>query len=245
MHRMRCDFAKVGLTLALAAFLSQPSTTRADLLRPNATQSFPDLSSDIVGTQTYAFNPTTQTGLFQVQNSPAVLALGPTQSSEYFVNSLSGGSPSSQTIQMTLDSNGNLVTGGTNSYSLYGSVNYGGKLYSGLLLQGTPTAFGYASPNPQAPSMGIYDANIKLTGGLLQSLYGNTAYMRIIAETNSTFTGTFNQSFLGLKAMTNVRSYEAAQFAPVPEPTAFAVLLACGGAGLAYHRRRALRSGDV
>jgi hypothetical protein len=238
MHRMRCDFAKVGLTAAFAVILSQPSTTRADLIRPTATQSFPDLSSDIVGTQTYTFNPTTQTGLFQVQNSPAVLALGPSQSSETFVNNLSGGAASSQNLQMTLDANGNLLSGGTNSYSLYGSVTFGGKLYSGLLLQGTPTAFGFASPNPQAPTMGVYDANIALTGGLLQSLYGNTAYMRIIAETNSTFTGVFNQDFLGLKAMTNIRSYEAAQLAPVPEPTAFAILLACGGAGLAYHRRR-------
>jgi hypothetical protein len=245
MHRMRCDLAKVSLTLALAALLGQPSTTRADLIRPNATQSFPDLSSDIVGTQSYSFTPATQSGVFQVQNSPAVLALGPSQSSETFVNNLPGGAASSQSLVMMLDANGNLLNNGTGSYSLFGSVTVDGKLYSGLLLQGTPTAFGYASPNPQAPAMGIYDANIKLTGGLLQSLYGNEAYMRIIAETNSTFTGAFNQSFIGLKAITNIRSYEAPQLAPVPEPTAFAVLLACGGAGLAYHRRRTARSVDA
>ena len=240
MHRMRRPLAKVGKTLTLAAVLGLvPATAaRAALIRPDASQSFPDLSGDIVGTQSYVYDPTTGTGTFQVNNTPTLLATGPQPSSEFYVNDLAA-TARSQSLQATLDSSGNLVNDPGNSYKLYGSVTVNGQTYSGLLLQGTPTGFGWAPPNPSTPTMSVYDLNMTITGGLLQQAYGGSAYMRVIAETNSTFNGTFDQSFLGLKAMTNVRSYTAPSPAPVPEPSTFAILLAFGGVGVAYrHRRR-------
>jgi len=238
MHRMRRHSVKIGLILALFACFGRPASTLADLIRPDAKQSFPDLSSDIVGTQTYTFDPSTGTGIFQVNNTPAVLATGPSVSNESYVYDPTGGAARSQSIQIKLDSSGKLLNDPGNSYSLYGSVQVDGKTYSGLLLQGTPTQFGFASPNPQTPGMSIYDLNMNLTGGLLQPKYGGDAYVRIIAETNSTFNGSFSQSFLGLKAMTNVRSYNLVNQAAVPEPSAFAIMLACGCFGLIYHRRK-------
>lgn len=238
MHRMRCHIVKVGLTLLLLTLLGRPAMTRADLIRPDAKQSFPDLASDIVGAQTYTFDSSTRTGLFQVNNNPAILALGPTGASESYVYDPAGGAARSQLIQIRLDAMGKMLNDPGNSYSLYGSVQVAGKTYAGLLLQGTPTRFGFASPNPQTPGMSVYDLNMNLTGGLLQQAYGKDAYIRIIAEANSSFDGSFDKSFLGLKALTNVRAYDAPFAAAVPEPSAFAILLVCGGAGLLYHRRR-------
>jgi hypothetical protein len=244
MHRMRHYFAKIGPTLVLAAVLGQPSVTRADLIRPGATQSFPDLSGDIVGNQTYSFDPSTQTGLFQVNNAPALLATGPQVSSEHTINDLPAQSRS-QSVQLKLDASGHLINDASNSYALYGSVIVDGKTFSGLLLQGTPTQFGWASPTSTPLGMAVYDLNLTLTGGLLKQVYGPDAYVRIITETNSTFDGTFTKSFLGLKPLTNVRAYNAPVPAPIPEPSTFAILLACGGAGLLYHRRRRVVGGEL
>jgi len=57
--------------------------------------------------------------------------------------------------------------------------------------------------------MSVYDMHMTLTGGALKDAYGPDAYVRIIAETNSTFDGTFTKSFLGLKTLTNVRAYHS------------------------------------
>jgi hypothetical protein len=238
---MRRVFTKVGLAAFLVVPVASASVwltpeVHGALIRPDAAQSFPDLAGDIVGTQSYTYNSSTNTGVFQVQSAPSLLALGPQTSSEYYVYDLAN-QARSQSLQVTLDSNGQLVNSATNSYSLYGSVTVNGQNYNGLLLQGTPTAFGFAPPNPAAPTMGVYDVNIALTGGLLEQMYGGSAYMRIISETNSTFSGSFTENFSGLKTMTNVRSYNPPAPAPIPEPSTFAVLLACGGAGLLYRRR--------
>lgn len=244
MHRMRYLVAKAGLTLALTSFgLSGVAT--ADLLKPNAAQSFPDLSGDIVGTQNYTYNASTGTGTFVVNNSPSILALGPQASSEYYVNDITGGAARSQSIDLTLNSSGQLVTGGSNTYTLYGSVTVDGHNYSGLLLSGTPDQFGYLPQTPGMGAMSVYDMHMNITGGLLQQIYGPDAYVRIIAETNSTFANSFTSNFLGLKAMTNVRAYNSPYPAAVPEPSAFAVLLACGGFGLFYRRRNRLAADDL
>ena len=238
MQRICSRFAMMGVALVLGTCLVHSKSADGALLRPDAPQSFPDLAGDIVGTQTYTYDPSTQTGQFQINNTPSILALGNQPSQEYFVTD----GPNvvrSQALQIKLDSSGHLVNDPGNSFSIYGSVNINGQTLSGLLLQGTPTAFGFANPDPQQPTKGFYDVNLSLTGGLLKSTYGNDAYMSIIAETNSTFTGSFAQSFLGLKAMTNVRSYSAPNPPPIPEPSTFAILLAVGGAGWIYkHRRR-------
>ena len=248
MHRMRCDFAttlaKAGLTLAAAVIATlgnpAPRSALADLIRPTAAQSFPDLDGDIAATQRYTYDPSTATGTFQVNSAPTLLALGPNVASEYTINDTAS-APRSESLQLVLDSSGHLLTNNPgNTFSLYGSVTINGQNYSGLLLQGTPTQFGYASPSSGSPSMSVYDLNMTLTGGKLQQLYGPDAYMRIIAETNSTFTGSFNQSFLGMKAKTNVRAYDALGApAPIPEPSTLAILTVCFGAMLASrHRRR-------
>jgi len=104
MHRMRCLLAKAGLPLILAPFLGLglPANSRADLIRPNATQSFPDSRATSLAPRA---TPTTPRGYRHVpdQQRPSLLALGPNASSEYYVYDPPGQSRS-QFIQMKLDS---------------------------------------------------------------------------------------------------------------------------------------------
>ena len=244
MHRMRYSFAKAGLTLVLAAVFGPTVVARADLLRPNAMQSFPDLAGDIVGSQAYTYDKSSQTGTFVVNNAPSLLARGAQLSSEYYVYDPPG-QPRSETIQVKLDSGGNLVNDPGNSFSVYGSVTIDGKNFSGLLLKGTPTGFGWAAPSPATPTVSNFDLNVSLTGGLLREAYGADAYIRVGSELGSTFQGDFVHNFLGLKTMTNVRAYNAPSPSPVPEPSTFAIILAFGGAGLLYHQRRRIDVADL
>ena len=48
----------------------------------------------------------------------------------------------SQTLQLRLNQNGQIVDNPDNRFQLYGSVVIGNQVYNGLLLEGTPTAFG-------------------------------------------------------------------------------------------------------
>lgn len=238
MHRMRCFFARAVLFSALVACFGRPAPTRADLIRPDAAQSFPDLSGDIVGTQKFTYDPSSRTGTFQVDSAPSLLAVGAKPSAESYVYDPPG-QPRTQSILLKLDAAGRLVSDAANSYSLYGSVTVDGKSYSGLLLKGTPDAFGYVPQTPGMGKMSVYDMHMTLSDGALKGIYGPDAYVRIIAELGSTFDGTFTRDFNGQKAMTNVRAYNAT-FAPaVPEPSTFAILVAFGGAGIFYRRRQA------
>jgi len=238
MHRMRCSIARVVLILPLAACFGRPAPARADLIRPDATQSFPDLSGDIVGTQKFTYDPSSRTGTFQVESAPSLLAVGAKASAESYVFDPPG-QPRTQSIQLKLDSAGRLVSDSANSYSLYGSVTVDGKNYSGLLLKGTPDAFGYLPQTPGMGKMSVYDMHMTLSDGALKGLYGPDAYVRIIAELGSSFDGTFTRNFDGQKALTNVRAYNANFSAAVPEPSTFAILAAFGGVGLFYRRRQA------
>ena len=155
------------MTLVLRAPSLGPAVAaRADLYRPNATQSFPDLASDIVGSQAYLYDANAQTGTFVVNNAPSLIATAPNQSSEFNVYDPPG-QPRSETIQVKLDSNGKLVADPGNTFSVYGSVTIDGKSFTGLLLQGTPTVFGWAAPAPGTPTGSNFDMNVSLTGGLL------------------------------------------------------------------------------
>jgi hypothetical protein len=243
LHRMRRIVARASLVLALATLLGFGSSRRAaaDLIRPNATQAFPDIQGNIVGTQTYTYNSTTQTGTFQVNNAPVLMAIGPQTTNEYFVTDTAS-QIRSQSIQVKLDSSGNLLNDAGNSFSMYGSVTIGNQTFSGLLLQGTPTAFGF---DPHPGSLPHYDMNVTLTGGSLKTLYGPDAYVSIITETNNTFTGSFAQTFQASKPITNVRAYNAPSPLPVPEPSTLVVILAFGGAGWMYRNRRCFTVADL
>ena len=159
-----------------------------------------------MGSQTYTFDPASHTGTFQVKNSPQFFVLGPTGGDMVNVTPNEDGTLS-QTLRLTLDQNGKLVPGTNNRFQLYGTVVIGDKVYEGLPLEGTPTAFGAQMQNRTALKPGdAFDLNMKITGGQLAAAFGTEAYFRVIPQSNSTFQGSFATSFSGDKPLTNLRA---------------------------------------
>jgi hypothetical protein len=236
MHRMRRLVALAGLALVSSPLLA--STASAALIRPAAGRAYPDIAADINGVVNYTYNSSTGTGQFHVTNTPYLIAGGPTSAQEFGV-SPNGDGIRQQVLNVMTDSAGNLVSSSTNSYALYGTIVADGETYSGLLLSGTPKAFGFQDLD----SVGIvgsdvFDVEMDVTGGELAKFFGATAYMRITPELQSTFVGKFDQNFSAAKATSNTRSYNSPQPFPVPEPAAVLVLLAGGLGWVHRHRRR-------
>jgi hypothetical protein len=241
MHRMRGLVAKVGLTLACAIVLGTQAP--AELIRPKAGRAYPDIAADINGVQTYTYDPSTQTGTFQVTNTPYLLAQGPANSGDSQIQPNDDGTRR-QVVSLILDRNGRLIDDPANSYALYGTVVLGGQTFRGLLLQGKPTAFGAVAPDSSSATVGtpgkdVFDLNMKITGGALADRFGPDLYMRIVPKAD-TFDGQFTRDFSGSAAKSNTRGYHAPSV--VPEPSTFLILLACGGGFAIWrHRVRILR----
>src|SRR5262249_12251372 len=134
MHRMRRLAVTLGLALLALAAVDRPAS--AALIRNPATRSYPDISANINGVVTYTYNSSTGTGNFNATNTPYLIAGGPTSADEFAVTPNADGIRR-QSINLTLDSQGNL-SGSGNTYELYGTVSAGGQTFSGLLLKGTP-----------------------------------------------------------------------------------------------------------
>ena len=148
MQRMRSAFVKIGLLPVLVMELGAFCSARGDLIRPSISRSYPDIAGDLVGSQTYTFDPSSKTGVFQVVNAPQFIALGPTGKDMLNVTPDKDGTLS-QSLQLRLDQNGQMVQTPDNRFQLYGSVVIGDQIYRGLLLEGTPTAFGARRRGPR------------------------------------------------------------------------------------------------
>ncbi len=238
MERMHRLALALGTTFAALA-LSAPAS-RAALLHPTDTSQFPDLSAGYVsGTMSYS----AATGNFAVQNTPYALAMGTSSSAQYDVVADPAGERT-QMVNVTLNPDGTVNQAAKNSYDLYGQVTLNGKTYSGLLLEGTPTAMGslnLAAAPTSIQGASMFDLDVSITGGLLANVFGSEAYLRLTAERWSTFNGSFSQDFAGGKVASNIRGYFPTPPVPIPEPTTLVVLIACGGAGLLRRLRRIAR----
>ncbi|WP_165233001.1 PEP-CTERM sorting domain-containing protein [Aquisphaera insulae] len=229
--------AVAGLAVTLFGLGSSAS---ADLIRPRTVRSFPDIAGDVVGSQTYTFDPASKTGTFQVVNAPQFLALGPRSDEMVNVQPNPDGTLT-QTLQLKLDQNGRLIEAPDNRFQLYGTVTINGEVYHGLLLEGIPTAFGAQSVRDGSISQaGVFDLNMKITGGRLAQTFGADAYFRVMAQSESTFQGDFSTNFSGAKPLTNLRALQGRLPAPVPEPTTLVIFAAVG---LAWLGRCASRRG--
>ena len=251
MQRMRSIIEKLARVMIVLIVIGVWWPARGDLIRPKASPTYPDIAGDLVGSQTYTYDPTTKTGTFQVTNSPQLIALGPTGNDMMRVSPDQEGTLS-QTLQLTLNQNGQLVNTPDNRFQLYGSVVIGNQLYQGLLLEGTPTAFGVQTETRKSLSGAeVFDLNVRITGGQLASAFGSEAYFRVIPQLNSTFQGSFASSFSGDKPLTNLRAVQGHLPSPIPEPSPLVVLLTAGGGilvcrlGKSLWRRTAARSARV
>jgi hypothetical protein len=236
MHRMRHYVVLTGLVWASTTLFATQAT--AGLIRPGAGRSFPDIAADINGVVRYTFDSSTQTGTFNVTNTPYLIAGGPDAGKEFTIQPNDDG-VRRQVLTIALDAQGNIKANDpTNNYELWGTVNAGGQTYSGLLLKGTPTLFGSQDLGPVGiPNSDVFDAALKIDSGALKPFFGTDNYIRITPELESTFVGAFNQDFSGVKATSNTRTYNSPFPFPIPEPTTVLVLLA-GGVGLVHRHRR-------
>jgi len=151
-----------------------------------------------------------------------------------------------QSLQMKLDRNGRLVQSPLNKFEIRGTVVIGDRTYEGLLLEGTPTAFGAGvERGAEERKSEVFDLDMKITGGKLAEAFGSEAYLRIVPQSNSTFNGRFTADFSSEKPMTNLRAKHKGFPATVPEPTVLLTLLTCGaGLLICRLRSRLRRSGE-
>ena len=84
------------------------SGARGDLIRPVPGRSFPDIAGDIVGAQTYIYDPVTGTGIFHLVNAPHLISLGPLVKDMVQMLPDQDGTLT-QSLKMKLDRNGRLV----------------------------------------------------------------------------------------------------------------------------------------
>jgi hypothetical protein len=239
MHRMRRFSVLFGFAVLTTLCSTRPAEA-SSLLKPDAGRAYPDIAADINGKVNYTYDPATQTGVFHVNNTPYLLAAGPTSASEYLVQANSDTGVRSQELSIALDKDGNLLPSASNMYELWGTIVAGDQTFSGLLLKGTPTAFGAQDLGAVGvEGADIFDVELDVTGGALAEFFGKDAYLRLTPELQSTFRGKFDENFSAAKATSNTRGYHAPKPFPVPEPTVLATLL-IGAGGLALRNRRRL-----
>jgi hypothetical protein len=240
MQRMCNPVTRVSFVLFLFVLPNAWSNARGDLIRSAPGRSFPDIAGDIVGAQTYIYDPLTETGMFEVVNAPHLISLGPSvQDMVHMLPDADG--TLSQFLKMKLDRHGRLVQSPENTFQVRGTVVIGDKLYQGVLLEGTPTAFGalvQESPPVRNKNSEVFDLNVEIKRGKLAAAFGREAYLRIVPQAGSTFNGEFTVDFQSERPLTNLRSTRGKLPATVPEPTILITVLTFGGGALALRARR-------
>jgi hypothetical protein len=234
---------RVSFVLFLVVLAHAWSNARGDLIRSAPGRSFPDIAGDIVGAQTYIYNPLTGTGMFEVVNAPHLISLGPSlQDMVHMLPDADG--TLSQLLKMKLDRHGRLVPSPENTFQIRGKVVIGGEIYRGLLLDGKPTAFGALvpeTPKVRKKSPELFDLNVEIKGGELAKVFGKEAYLRIVPQAGSTFNGEFTVDFTSQRPLTNLRSTRGKLPATVPEPTILIAVFTFGAGALAIRVRRCFR----
>jgi hypothetical protein len=239
MQRMRSVIVRAVFVLPVFVLGGVWLPARADLIRAKPGRSFPDIAGDIVGSQTYTYDPATQTGTFALVNAPHLISLGPSDKDLVPMQPEKDGTLS-QSLKMKLDRDGHLVRSPLNRFEIRGTVVIGDRTYEGLLLEGTPTAFGAGGQDAStARSSDVFDLNMRITGGELAGAFGSEAYLRITPQANSTFQGEFTTDFSGERPLTNLRALNRLPTS-VPEPMTLIVILTGFAGLLAYRMRRYL-----
>ena len=175
----------VNLFLAVLCLCLPAQLAKADLLGVNP--SYPQI--DFVSTDPMAVSYDPGTQLLTINATPFNI----------FLSELDHGSliVSNNTLQIQLDTDGNIVTG-TNGFLLTGHFTevVGGvtNTYSGTLLQGDVVAFG----SQFSGAVNQFDFRIQLTGGAIKSLFDCENFLAItMTSEDSSFTGSFTNSFNG------------------------------------------------
>jgi uncharacterized repeat protein (TIGR01451 family) len=98
--------------------------------------------------------------------------------------------PASLALDLAVDHAGNLVAGGT--FQMTGSIDLNGDSnpeYTGILLTGTVTRFGWDNTDPASGGTDNFDFQLTVTGGAMQSLYNGMDLGITMISEHSTFAG--------------------------------------------------------
>jgi hypothetical protein len=224
----------IGLLLAVILLAGSRQSAHADLIRAAPGRSFPDIAGDIGGSQTYVYDPATRTGTFALINSPHLISLGPSVKDLIPLQPNSDGTLY-QSLKLKLDREGRLVDSPLNKFEIRGKVMINNEPFEGLLLEGTPTAFGLADHDrPAVNTPDVFGLNVRIEGGDLAGKFGSEAYLRIIPQANSTFTGEFNCDFSAEKPMTNLLALDRRMASPILQRAAKVGLTLLGAGLLAW-----------
>jgi hypothetical protein len=226
MQRMCGVSARVGLLLSLFLLAGAALPAHADLIRAVPGRTFPDIAGDIGGSQTYVYDPATQTGTFALINAPHLISLGPSGKDLIPMQPDRDGTLH-QTLELKLDRSGRLIDSPLNRFEIRGTVIINDRIYEGLLLKGRPTAFGIAEHDrPAMKNPEVFGLNMQIEGGQLAGTFGTEAYLRIIPQANSTFRGEFTCDFSGEKPLTNLIALDHHLSARVIRPMSSILLVA-------------------
>ena len=234
MQRMCGVSTRLGLLSSLFLLSGGTLPAHADLIRPAPGRSFPDIAGDIGGSQTYVYDPTTQTGTFALINAPHLISLGPSGKDLIPMQPDRDGTLY-QTLELKLDRRGQLIDSPLNRFEIRGTVIINDRVYEGLLLKGRPTAFGSADQARAAlKNPDVFGLNMQIEGGQLAGTFGSEAYLRIIPQANSTFRGEFTSDFAGEKPLTNLIAVDRRLPARLIGPASLILLFAGVTALLAW-----------
>jgi phage baseplate assembly protein gpV len=217
-RRFRKATVVAGMLLGLAAAGPASAT-----LLGNPVQ-FPLLSFDNGGVMSY--DATTDS--LRVDAFPIALRLAPGAQPRFITPNLPVAGEFF-TIALSVDSAGNFAGGsGGDDLSIFGFIDLDGDSVidvGGLLLTGEATAFGFQDNGGPTD---FFDFTFTVTGGGLAGLFTSTVSVMLQSE-NSSFTGSFDESFAGAPAKGTLSS--------TPEPAGI-LLLGAGLSGLAFLGRR-------
>jgi hypothetical protein len=240
MQRMCGVSARVGLLSSLFMLAGATLPAHADLIRPSPGRSFPDIAGDIGGSQTYVYDPSTQTGTFALINAPHLISLGPSGKDLIPMQPDHDGTLY-QTLKLKLDRSGRLIDSPLNQFEIRGTVIINDRVYEGLLLKGRPTAFATTDQaSPALKNPGVFGLNMQIEGGELAGTFGTEAYLRIVPQANSTFRGEFTCDFSGEKPLTNLIAVDRRLSAHLIGPVSLIGLLAGTAALVAWRIVRLL-----
>jgi hypothetical protein len=252
MYRLRPDIIpsrsrrRLAILLILAATAFPIWRTSAGLIRAHALGSLPGIAADISGVVAYDFDPASRTGTFRAVNIPYLLSGWPGDGDEATIRA-DGEGVRRQVVRLALDERGRLLPGPGNSFELYGKVVAGGQVYDGLLLKGTPTAFGWhndPAPSSRGPKV-AFDLNVSVTGGSLASAFGPDLYLRYEPRRDVTFRGQFTEDFGASKASSDTLPVRASRASLPWTPAALTIVLAVGFACLRFARARVGQASDL
>ena len=205
------------LSILLIFILLMPVGADATLIGVDI--ALPDIYSNSTGT----YNYNSSTDLFTCTAQASTITFDGTT-----LIPITNGSYS---IQFHVDSSGNF-SGGVSDLTISGSFTYNGINYSGVLLTGEVTNFGWQ--NIPGTKYALFDLTFDSTGGALQGFYAGSGNkgVDIFSSEISNFTGDWNTNHSGKKVKHDT--------APVPEPTTI-FLFGLGIVGIAVFGRKRFR----